>query len=70
MIVVENGCDVLDVVVEYVDEFVEFDVILMDMEMFVMDGYIVVGVLKSNGLMILIIVLMVYVMSGDWEKCL
>jgi Amt family ammonium transporter len=68
--VVENGQTAMDRAVEARDAGRPFDVILMDIQMPVMDGYTATSRLRDAGYRGVIIALTAHTMNGDRDKCL
>jgi CheY-like chemotaxis protein/two-component sensor histidine kinase len=70
IISVENGKEAIDAVMNAEKENNAFDVVLMDMQMPVMNGFQATRILRQRGYRRPIIALTAHTLEGDREKCL
>jgi CheY-like chemotaxis protein len=69
IVMVESGKDAVDAVITAEREHKGFDVVLMDMQMHVMNGFQATRILRQRGYRKPIIALTAHTLEGDREKC-
>jgi CheY-like chemotaxis protein len=70
VVIADNGQAAVAAIDTAIDEAQPFDVILMDMQMPIMDGYAATQLLRCRGYEGVIIALTAHAMAGDRERCL
>lgn len=67
---VDNGSAVLDAINSAAPDFQHYDVILMDMQMPIMDGYQATRALRARGYRGAVVALTAHAMAADLEQCI
>jgi CheY-like chemotaxis protein len=68
--IVDNGQLAIDKIIETNQHDRPYDVVLMDMQMPVMDGYTAARTLRELGIAVPIVALTAHAMTGDRDKCI
>ncbi|MFN7290330.1 MAG: PAS domain-containing protein [Pirellula sp.] len=68
--IAENGQDALEMLNKANESNITYDLLLTDMQMPVMDGYMLASTLRSRGIKMPIIALTAHALSDDRQKCL